>query len=39
MLYKTPERRMRHDDFTIIDAYVACMKMQLKVSAQVPLSN
>lgn len=39
MLYKTPERRMRHDDFTIIDACVVCMKTQLKVSAQVQLSN
>lgn len=39
MLYKTPERRMRHDDFTIIDAYVAYMKTQLKVFAQVPLLN
>lgn len=39
MLYKTPERRMRHDDFTIIDAFVACTKTPLKVFAQVQLSN
>lgn len=39
MLYKTPERRMRHDDFTIIDACEVCTKTQLKVFAQAQLLN